>query len=250
MDQRTYEGMSAPEKIPMMDKNLRFYLRKEIKSYTPVNPDEIIDKIEEMSREDIPNPRMALMSTFEEIFQDKTLLFVNRLMGYQRRPCRDGANCRRLGCYFKHPPIDENMMEIDERPMHPRREERYSMAGGEDRHGGAKSLLDKQRRIVEILSKRLDLPDDVLGLIEQLKKLTGRIKPGMLGQVMADLNNTSTRFVISNRKGWMTREHLMTYPGVVCVGDDGVIECATRPDAEQVFDMISKIDYSAKPTWI
>ncbi|KAI5188528.1 hypothetical protein NECID01_0141 [Nematocida sp. AWRm77] len=228
-----------PERIPEMDKNLRAYLRKEITNKSSANPEEIIAKIEELSRESLPNPRTALMSYMTPIFQENTSLFVNRLFGYKKRMCRDSPHCRRVGCYFRHENTDENMMEVEERRTY-----------APDRHANSgKQLLEKQKRILGILSSRRDLPPDVLSLIDQLKKLTSRIKPAQMAQEMAS-STLSTRFVISDRKEWMTREHLATYPGVLNVTEEGVVECASRQDAERVVKMLSKIDYTAKPTWV
>ncbi|KAI5160347.1 hypothetical protein NEAUS03_1101 [Nematocida ausubeli] len=229
-------GGYTPERVPEMDKNLRIYLRKEIRNYTSENPDEIISKIELVSHE--ANPKEQLLNILQPVFEDRTQLFVNRLFGYQKRMCRDGAHCRRPGCYFKHPSVGLPMMEIDERPAISPREERF--------HGGApKAVLERQRKIIDLLSRRTDLPADAQSLIEQLRRLICRGPRGSQGT-----EHLSTRFIINNRQEWMTNEHLHTYPGVIRVSENGTVECATRPDAERVFNMIYKIDKNSHPTWI
>ncbi|KAI5189644.1 hypothetical protein NEMIN01_0597 [Nematocida minor] len=234
----TETGAGYPqERIPEMDKNLRFYLKKEIRNYTECNPEEIISKIEAMSHESLVNPKEELSMMLQPVFEDRTQMFVNRLFGYQKRLCRDNGHCRRLGCYFKHTPVGLPMMEIDEKPAFNPREERLM--------GNNKVALEKQRRIVEILSKRMDLPPDVKSLIEQLRRLMCRGKPMAVSPA-----HLSTRFVIENRQEWMTNEHLHTYPGVMNISEDGVIEFSSRQDAERVFNMICKIDKNSRPTWI
>ncbi|KAI5165540.1 hypothetical protein NEIRO03_0467 [Nematocida sp. AWRm78] len=243
MDRNYAEGSGSahtgytPERIPDLDKNLRIYLKKEIRNYTDVNPEEIISKIEAVAHENIPNVKEHLASTLQPILQDRTQLFVNRLFGYQKRMCRDNGHCRRPGCYFKHSPVGLPMMEIDERPALSAREERFM--------GANKGAIEKQRRLIDILSRRTDLPSDVHSVIEQLRRLIYRGRP-----MPAQQQDTSTRFIINNRQDWMTTEHLHTYPGVVNVTENGIIECATRQDAERVFNMIYKIDKNSHPTWI
>ncbi|KAH9386455.1 uncharacterized protein NEMAJ01_1351 [Nematocida major] len=226
------------ERIPEMDKNLRFYLKKEIRNYTDMHPDEIIAKIEAISQENIPNPREELQNMLQPELGERAQTFVNRLFGYQKRMCRDNGHCRRPGCYFKHTPVGLPMMEIDERPAFNPREERHLNT--------PKAIQDKQRRIVEILSKRADLPADVRSLIDQLRRLICRGRP----MHSASGTEASTRFIINNRQDWMTNEHLHTYPGVVNVFENGVIECATRQDAERVFNIIYKIDKNSQPMWV
>ncbi|KAI5172036.1 hypothetical protein NEFER03_1281 [Nematocida sp. LUAm3] len=250
MEHREEYKEPTQDKIPNMDKNLRAYLRKEIRSYTNINPDEIIEKIEEISRESVANPRAVLASVFEGVFGEKIMLFVNRLLGYQKRPCRNGAACHRLGCYYKHPPKDwdENMMVVEERPSFSRREQ----GGPEERFGGgSRILLEKQKRLIEMLSKRVDLPPDVISLIDQLKKITQRIRPGCFASGGApEEHSDSTRFLLTNRKEWMTRDHLSTYPGVMHVTDDGIMEFRNRGEAEEVFNLISRVDSNSNPKWI
>lgn len=224
------------ERIPEMDKNLRLYLKKEIRNYTEINPEEIIAKIEGLSHENIINPKEELVVMLQPVFEERTHIFVNRLFGYQKRMCRDNGHCRRSGCYFKHTPVGLPMMEIDERPPFNSREERLM--------GSTKGLVEKQRRIIEILSKRTDVSPEVKSLIEQLRKLMCRG-----GRVSAPPPVT-TRFIIRNRPDWMSDQHIYTYPGVTNVFENGVVECATRKDAETVFGMIDQIDKNSHPTWI
>ncbi|OAG29713.1 hypothetical protein NEDG_00846 [Nematocida displodere] len=234
-------GGSRPnERIPEVDKNLRFYLRKEIPKLSSFSPDEVIDKLEELSRESHPDPRLVLTTTFEPVFQNNIGAFVGKLLGYQKRPCRDNGNCRRPGCYFSHQAVDENVMEVDERPFHGRegREAR------DPRKEQSRLLIDKQRRLIEILSQRSDLPEDLLPIVDQLHKITQRIRSPYHSA------ETKARFIINNRQKWMTNEHLSTYPGVLSISETGVIECASRQDAERVIRMICKGDSAAKPTFI
>lgn len=248
MDEREYSTQYSQERIPQMDKNLRFYLRKELRGYGINNSEEIIRKIEELENEKPANPRETLIATFENVFNDKTILFVNRLMGYQKKMCRNGASCHRMGCYFKHPSTNENMMEIEtESPVH-RRENRYS-SGGDERYSNSKALLDKQRMLLDMLRKRSDIPPDVLSVIDQIKKITNRIKPGALQQFIQN-EPVSARFILSNRKEWMTQAHLSTYPGVISVSAEGIVECETPEAAENVAKIITKIDHTVRPTWI
>lgn len=238
--ERNFAETGAPyaqERIPEMDKNLRYYLKKEIRNYTDMNPEEIISKIEAMSHANLMQPREEMVNMLHPIFADRTQLFVNRLFGYQKRMCRDNGSCKRPGCYFKHTPIGLPMMEIDEKPSYSPREERMM--------GGTKGLIEKQRRIVDMLSKRTDLLPDARSLVEQLRRLMHRGKIG--GH---ELGSQSTRFIINNRQDWMTNQHLYTYPGVVNITEEGIIECASRPDAERVFKMIYKLDKDSNPTWI
>lgn len=233
------EVQGQTEKIPEMDTNLRHYLRKEIPKFSNIDPDTVIGKIEEMSREHIPNTRIVLFNVFQPIFESNTQLFVGRLLGYRKRMCRDNGNCRRLGCYFNHESVDENMMEIDER---------QDFRAREDKGGMLNALIDKQRRIIDILKKRRDLPQDLYPVFEQLKKTSLRMKT--IVQKMAEMGPRSTRFVIENKQEWMTREHLLTYPGVLSISDAGVIECVTRKDAERVIRMLCKGDHTVRPTWV
>lgn len=237
--ERNFTETGAPysqERIPEIDKNLRYYLKKEIRNYTDINPEEIISKIEEMSHENILRPKEELANVLYPIFTDKTQLFVNRLFGYQKRMCRDNGHCKRPGCYFKHTPIGLPMMEIDENPSYSIREERAQ--------GHTKGLIEKQRKIVDILSKRTDIPPDAKLLIEQLRRLLNR------GKHMGGQENRSTRFIIANRQDWMTDEHLYTYPGVESITEDGVIKCITRQDAERVSNMIWKLEKTSDIRWI
>jgi len=251
-DRREYAGNRAgrseyergQERIPVMEKNLRFYLRKELRKQPDVDCERVIEKIDNLSRENVENPRDALFGALGEDLKDSTAYFVDRVLKYQTRMCRDSPNCKRLGCYFKHETgAGDGMLEIEERGRPPM-SERAS--------GGQKIMVDKQRRLIEILEQRRDLPEDVLGLVEQLKRTTSRINFSGAGRAGAreSVREDANKFVIKKAVPWITREHLITYPGVMGVYETLVVECAGRKEAEMVMAMLSKIDQTIEVSLI
>lgn len=214
----------------------RAYLHNEIQKVTPVDPLVVISQIEEISHKGYHNPREYLYMSLEPLLQENTRLFISKLMNYKKKPCRDGPNCKRgPSCYFIHE--HESYAPLPSVIKEPE---------------SLRSLFEKQKRLFESLERK-PLPMDLKSTIERLRKSCIQVRGLVINKMRQGTNDQDTRpkaFQITNRKEWMTDEHLRSYPGVLSISNDGVVECETRKDAERVMNMIKRGDYSVETMWV